>query len=72
MASTLQLVQIIAGILLIVLVLVQRSQGDMGASSGSDNASFAHTRRGAEKFIFFLTVIVAIIFVAASIISIGK
>lgn len=66
MANILHLVQIISSIALIVLVLLQRTQGDTSSWLGGDNTSFLQTRRGAERFLFILTVIVAIVFVGAS------
>ncbi len=66
MAYTLHLIQIISGILLVALVLLQRTAGDTGSSLGGDNASFFQTRRGAERFLFLFTVAVAIVFVASS------
>jgi protein translocase SecG subunit len=66
MAQTLQIIQIVSSLLLVVLVLLQRSNGDMGSTLGSDGGSFLQTRRGAERFIFVLTIIVAVIFAGAS------
>jgi protein translocase SecG subunit len=65
MATTLHFVQIISSIVLIALVLLQRTQGDTGSSFG-DTMSFLQTRRGAERFLFVLTVVVAVVFVGAS------
>ncbi len=65
MAHTLHLIQIISSIILVALVLLQRTQGDTGSSLG-DTSSFLQTRRGAERFLFMVTVVVAIIFVGSS------
>ena len=66
MAHTLHLIQIISGIALTGMILLQRTQGDMGSTLGGDNASFAQTRRGAERFLFLLTVALGVAFVASS------
>ncbi len=67
MAHTLHLIQIVSSIALIGLVLLQRTQGDMGGITfGGDNMSFFQTRRGAERFLFILTLACAVIFVGAS------
>ncbi len=66
MANILHSIQVISAIALVALVLLQRSQGDTASSIGSGNASFLQTRRGAERFLFTLTVVVAIVFVATS------
>jgi len=65
MTHTLHLIQIISAIVLIGLVLLQRSQGDTGATLGSD-MSFFQTRRGAERFLFLLTIAIAVLFVGSS------
>jgi protein translocase SecG subunit len=69
MAQTLQIIQIVSSLLLVILVLLQRSSGDMGSTLGSDGGSFMQTRRGAERLIFVLTIIVAIVFAGASLAS---
>jgi protein translocase SecG subunit len=67
MANILHIIQIVSGVLTIGLVLLQRASTDMGGSIGGEGTSFAHTRRGGEKFFFFTTIVFAIIFVASSI-----
>lgn len=70
MEQTLQIIQIASSIALVILVLIQRANMDSGSSLGSDGASFMQTRRGAEKFIFFLTIVVAVIFAGSSLASV--
>lgn len=65
MAYILHLIQIISSVVLVALILLQRSQGDTGSSLG-DSTSFLQTRRGAERFLFVLTIIVAVVFVGTS------
>lgn len=67
MANVLQIVQIVSGVLTIGLVLLQRASTDMGGSIGGEGSSFAHTRRGGEKFFFFTTIFFSILFVSSSI-----
>ncbi len=66
MAYTLHLVQLISSIALVALILLQRTNGDNGTALGGENISFFQTRRGAERFLFVLTVIVSVIFVGSS------
>jgi len=49
-----------------VLVLLQRTSGDTASNFG-DTMSFFQTRRGVERFVFVLTIIVAIAFAGLSI-----
>ncbi len=65
MLAILHIIQIASSLLLIALVLMQRSTGDMGSAFG--DTSFFQTRRGGERFFFMLTVIVAVVFAASSI-----
>ena len=61
-------IQIILAIALTVLVLIQQSGSELGgAFGGGDMGGIGHTRRGIEKTIFILTIIVAILFVASAI-----
>lgn len=66
MAATLHSLQLVTGIALIVLVLLQRTSGDTGSNFG-DSMSFFQTRRGVERLLFVLTIIVAVAFAAISI-----
>lgn len=69
--SILPYVQIIISVILLATVLLQRTGSQIGgAFGGSDNFSSAyHTRRGFEKTLFILTIVIAIIFVISSLIS---
>jgi protein translocase SecG subunit len=70
MAQTLQIIHIVSSIALVILVLLQRVSSDTGSTLGGDGSSFLQTRRGAERFLFVLTIIVAIVFVAASLFAV--
>ncbi len=65
MAAILHIIQVVSALLLIGLVLLQRSSGDMGSAFG-DN-SFFQTRRGGERFFFMLTIVTAVVFALASV-----
>jgi len=60
-------IQIILGVLLAGLVLIQQSEGSLGSAFGGDSmGNNARTRRGAELFIFRATIGIAILFVAGA------
>ncbi len=52
--------QIIISVLLALIILVQSK--DEGFSAGGGGVGFQATRRGAEKIIFRITVILAVLF----------
>lgn len=64
-------IQIILAVLLTAAVLLQQASASLGgAFGGGENwsASF-HTRRGAEKFLFNATIVLAVLFVASSLVA---
>lgn len=68
MVSFYPYIQIILAVVLVGLVLLQQSDASVGAAFGGDSlGSNAHTRRGPEKVIFVTTIVVAVLFVVATI-----
>lgn len=66
------LAQMLISIILIVVVLLQARGGDIGAAfgGGGGGPTSFRTRRGLEKTLFQLTIVLAIIFVAMSAVSV--
>ena len=63
--------QIILSVILVSAILLQQSAAGMGgAFGGSDNDSFHHTRRGFEKFLFYLSIICGVLFALFALLSI--
>ena len=59
--------QIILSCALIVCVLLQQTGAALGGAFGGDNFSAAyHTRRGSEKYLFYTTIVVGILFAVSS------
>ncbi|MFZ3012005.1 MAG: preprotein translocase subunit SecG [Minisyncoccia bacterium] len=70
-ASILPYAQIILSVILIAAILLQQSAaGTGGALGGSDAGSFHHTRRGFERFLFYLALACAILFALFAFLSI--
>jgi protein translocase SecG subunit len=65
MHAVLHTMQIVSSLVLIALVLLQRTTGDMGSVFG--DTSFFQTRRGSERFFFVFTVVIAAVFAFSSI-----
>lgn len=63
--------QLLISIVLIIVVLLQARGGDIGAAlGGGSSGSTFRTRRGLEKTLFQLTILLAIIFVGISALSV--
>jgi len=70
-ASILPYIQIVLAVILVTSILLQRTGAQIGgAFGGSDNFSSAfHTRRGFERTLFIITIVVAILFALSALLS---
>ncbi|MCH7738386.1 MAG: preprotein translocase subunit SecG [Chloroflexi bacterium] len=68
MADFMNLIQLLISILLVVVILVQVKEGGGGLFGSA--SSTIRTRRGMEKTLFQITVVLAVLFVVISIISV--
>jgi len=63
MSQILPYIQIVLSILIVALILLQRSEASLGAAFGGDSAGGTRfTRRGFEKTLFNATIVVSILF----------
>jgi len=63
LAEILPYAQVALSFILIVVILLQQTGAGLGgAFGGADSTSGFHTRRGAEKVLFYTTIIIAILF----------
>lgn len=68
LVSALPYAEIILSVLLIVGIVLQQRGATLGGAFGGDNfASTFYKRRGAEKFLFNATILIAILLVLAAI-----
>lgn len=65
----LNIIQLIIAILLIVTILLQQRGSGLGAAFGGESAVY-RTKRGAEKTIFYLTIILAVLFLGLALVNI--
>lgn len=72
MNNILPWIQIILAIIITLGVLAQKSNAGLGGAfgAGNDGATTYHTKRGFEKFLFFLTIICAIVFVVLTLLQV--
>jgi preprotein translocase subunit SecG len=67
MQTILPIIQVVLSILLVVGILLQRSDAGLGSAFGADGMSSTRfTRRGFEKFLFNATIVVAILFIVTA------
>lgn len=65
-------VQVILSIVLVAAILLQQRGSSLGGALGSDNFSATfNKRRGAELFLFRLSIVVGILFVASTFLSLS-
>lgn len=68
--TSLPWIQVILAIILTGLVVIQQGEGSLGAAFGGDStAGSFRTKRGPEKIIFQITVVIAILFVLSAIVT---
>jgi len=68
LVSALPYAEIILAVLLIVGIVLQQRGASLGGAFGGDNfASTFYKRRGAEKFLFNATIVIAILLVLAAV-----
>lgn len=68
MKSAISLFQIILGVLLILVIIIQQKGSGLGSSFGGD-LSFYRTKRGAEKLLFYATIVIAVVFILSSLLG---
>ena len=61
-------IEITLSLLLIIGIVLQQRGAGLGGAFGGDNfASTFYKRRGAEKFLFNATIVIAVLFIASAI-----
>jgi len=63
--NILPIIQIIISVVMVTAILLQNRGGGLGGAFGSGGSSY-HTKRGFEKILFTATIVLAIAFVATS------
>ncbi|MBI3954493.1 preprotein translocase subunit SecG [Candidatus Collierbacteria bacterium] len=62
------LLQLFTSLILIIMILIQSQGSSLGRSFGGSTTY--HSRRGAERSLFIATIIMAVVFVALSLLNI--
>lgn len=70
MKPAVSLVQIILGVLLIAVIIIQQKGSGLGSAFGGD-LGFYRTKRGAERLLFYATIGLSLAFVIASLVGLA-
>jgi preprotein translocase subunit SecG len=70
MKPVISLIQIILGILLILVIIIQQKGSGLGTAFGAD-LGFYRTKRGAEKLLFYATIILSAAFIISSLVGLA-
>jgi len=65
----LTILELIISVVLIVLILIQERSSGLSGIFGGGGGGAQHTRRGAERFLFWGTIICAVLFAALAILK---
>lgn len=68
MKSAIYLIQIILGALLILVIIIQQKGSGLGSAFGAD-LGFYRSKRGAEKILFYSTIVLSLAFIISSLIG---
>lgn len=69
MGTYLNIVQIILAIALTAVILMQTSKGGAGSVFGGTDTAVQHTRRGVERTLFIVTIVLAVVFFLIALIN---
>jgi protein translocase SecG subunit len=70
-AQILPYAQIVLSVILVLSILLQQTTAGVGgALGGGDGGTFHQTRRGFEKFLFFLSILCGILFALFALLAI--
>lgn len=69
MTDTVKIFQIIFAVILVILILMQQRGSGLGMAFGGEGNVY-RSRRGVEKFLFYATIVVAVLFCASALVSV--
>ncbi len=63
-------IEIVLSVVLVMAILLQQSSAGLGGALGGGDDTFHHTRRGFEKFLFYLSIVCGILFALSALLTI--
>jgi len=70
MSNTFKIIQIILAIILVIFILLQQRGSGLGMAFGGGDGNVYRSRRGIEKIIFYMTIIIAALFCITALFSV--
>ena len=71
METILPIAQIVIAIAIMALILFQQRGTALGGAFGGEGGSFYSTRRGIQKYIFWATIVLGVIFVILAVVNLS-
>ncbi len=68
MGNILNIIQIIISVLLVIFIIIQGKGAGLGAAFGGSSNVY-RTKRGAEKYLHYITIILAFFFIITALIN---
>lgn len=69
-AGVLPYIQIILAVLLVTCITLQQTGASLGGAFGGDNFTAGyHTRRGSEKYLFWASIILGVLFAVTALVA---
>ncbi|HOX40984.1 MAG TPA: preprotein translocase subunit SecG [bacterium] len=69
MTTTLKIIQIVLAVVLAILILMQQRGAGLGVAFGGEGNVY-RSRRGIEKFLFYSTIVVAVVFCVMALVTV--
>ena len=69
MTNIFKIIQIVLAVLLVILILLQQRGSGLGMAFGGDSNVY-RSRRGIEKFLFYITIVVAALFCLSALVTV--
>ncbi len=69
MAQFIYIFQIVLGVLLVIVIIMQQKGTGLGSTFGGGDLGMYRTKRGAEKMLFYFTILLSVLFIGSSLIG---
>ena len=70
MKAVISLIQIVIGVLLVLIIIIQQKGTGLGGTFGGD-LGFYRTKRGAERLLFYATFVLSVLFILLALVGLA-